>query len=52
MTEPEYRTAEILEELESVDQLSPAEEIATYEQVLAQLTELMNAPEEQGPGAI
>lgn len=52
MIEPEYRAAEILEHLESVDQLRPAEELASYEQVLAQLTELLNAPEEQGPGVV
>lgn len=52
MTEPEHRTADILEHLESVAQLRPAEELATYEHVLSQLTELLNAPEEHGPGAV
>ncbi|NLZ97751.1 MAG: hypothetical protein GX920_02865 [Micrococcus sp.] len=52
MTEPRYRTAEILAQLEHVDQQRPAEELATYEHVLAQLTELLNAPEEHGPGGV
>lgn len=42
--------AEILEQLDDVHELSPAQELATYEQVLAELTELLNAPEEYGPG--
>lgn len=52
MTEPRNRTAEILAQLEHVDQQRPAEELAIYEYVLAQLTELLNAPEEHGPGAV
>lgn len=36
--------------LEDVEKLRPAEELATYEQVLVELTELLNAPDEQGPG--
>jgi len=36
--------------LQGVDELLPAEELAVYEQVLADLTELLNAPEEHGPG--
>lgn len=52
MTQPEYQTAAILSHLEDIDQLRPAEELTTYEQVLEQLTELLNAPEEHGPGAV
>lgn len=36
--------------LDNVDHLLPAEELAVYEQVLAQLTDLLNAPEEHAPG--
>lgn len=36
--------------LKDVDELRPADELAAYEQVLAELTELLNAPDEQGPG--
>ena len=38
--------------LDDVDQLRPTEEIAVYEQVLSQLTELLNAPEDHGPGVV
>lgn len=51
MTEPERQTSAILGHLEQVDQLRPAEELQVYEDVLAQLTELLNAPEDPGPGA-
>ncbi|WP_022870589.1 hypothetical protein [Yaniella halotolerans] len=50
MADPQHRTVQILSQLEGVDQLSPSDEIATFEQVLSALTELLNAPEEQGPG--
>lgn len=52
MTEPQHRTAEILAPLENVDQLTSSDELATYEHVLSDLTELLNAPEEHGPGAV
>lgn len=51
MTEPERQTAEIISQLDNIDQLRPAEELQSYEAVLAQLTELLNAPEDHGPGA-
>lgn len=41
--------AEIAERLEGVGELSPADELTTYERVLAELTELLNAPEEHRP---
>lgn len=50
MADPQHRTVQILSQLEGVDQLSPSDEIATFEKVLSALTELLNAPEEQGPG--
>ena len=37
--------------LDDVHNLSPADELARYEQVLADLTELLNAPEDHGPGS-
>lgn len=52
MTEPEDQTAEILAHLEGIDQLRPADELATYEHVLEQLNEMLNAPEDHGPGVI
>lgn len=51
MTEPQQQTAEILTQLEHVDQLSPSEELATYEHVLSDLTELLNVSEDR-PGAV
>lgn len=41
--------AHVQSALDNVDELRPAEELAVYEDVLAQLTELLNAPEEHGP---
>ncbi|NWN88951.1 MAG: hypothetical protein HLX51_10525 [Micrococcaceae bacterium] len=51
MTDHTHLTAEILTKIDGVDQLRPADELAAYEQVLTELTELLNAPETQGPGA-
>ncbi|WP_161485787.1 hypothetical protein [Enteractinococcus helveticum] len=42
--------AEVAAQLADVHELSPADELATYERVLTELTELLNAPEEHGPG--
>ncbi len=50
MTDFPALPAEILQQLEGVQELSPADELAAYEQVLADLTELLNAPEERGSG--
>ena len=41
---------DVAEQLADVHELSPADELATYERVLTELTELLNAPEELGPG--
>lgn len=41
---------DVAEQLADVHELSPADELATYERVLTKLTELLNAPEEHGPG--
>lgn len=51
MTESADPTVDILATLHGVDELRPADELATYEHVLTALTELLNAPEEHGPGA-
>ncbi|GAA2029795.1 hypothetical protein GCM10009720_07080 [Yaniella flava] len=51
MTDHTNLTGDILAKLDGVDQLRPADELAAYEQVLTELTELLNAPETQGPGA-
>lgn len=51
MTEPTDPAVDILATLDGVDELRPAEELATYEHVLAAMTELLNAPEEHSPGA-
>ena len=50
MRDMQNLTTEIAEQLDGVAELSPADELATYERVLAELTELLNAPEEHVPG--
>lgn len=50
MTEPERQATEIISQLDQVDQLRPAEELHAYETVLGQLTEMLNASEDYGPG--
>jgi hypothetical protein len=50
MTEQHDVPAQVEAALEHVDELRPAEELAVYEQVLVKLTELLNAPDERGPG--
>lgn len=50
MTDSETLPQQLHAFLENVEELRPAEELATYEQVLAELTELLNAPDEHGPG--
>lgn len=47
----EYKvTEQVQAALADVTRLSPAKELASYEQVLHQLTELLNAPDEHGLG--
>lgn len=50
MTDPETVAQHLQSALDHVSDLRPAEELAAYEQVLAELTELLNAPDEHGPG--
>lgn len=53
MTEqPHLQPTDILGPLEGIDELPPSEELAVYEQVLADLTELLNAPDEHAPGDV
>lgn len=51
MAEAQHLTAELLAKLDGVEQLSPSAELATYEHVLGELTQLLNSPEASGPGA-
>lgn len=48
MTEPERQTSKILAHLEGIDELRPAEELQTYENVLSQLTEMLNGSDDFG----
>lgn len=50
MRDVQNLSAEVAEQLADVHELSPADELATYERLLTELTELLNAPEEHGPG--
>ena len=50
MAESHDVAAQLTAALDNIDQLRPAEELAVYKQVLAQLSDLLNAPEEQAPG--
>lgn len=50
MIEPERQTGHILARLQGIDELRPAEELQAYEHVLAQLTDLLNAPEDHDLG--
>lgn len=50
MTESENVAQHLRAALENVADLRPAEELAVYEQVLGELTDLLNAPDEHGPG--
>lgn len=52
MTESDDLVMQVQTALDGVDQLRPVEELAVYEQVLAQLTEFLNAPEDHGPGVV
>ncbi|HEY4535878.1 MAG TPA: hypothetical protein VIG71_07900 [Enteractinococcus sp.] len=51
MPELQQLSEHINARLDDVHNLSPADELARYEQVLADLTELLNAPEDHGPGS-
>lgn len=50
MTDTNKVAKQIQAALADIGQLRPAEERAAYEQVLAQLTDLLNTPDESGPG--
>jgi len=50
MADSDKVTEQVQAALADVAQLRPAEELAAYEQVLDQLTALLNAPDEHGPG--
>lgn len=52
MSEPHDLVSQVQSALDDVDQLRPTEELAVYEQVLSQLTALLNAPEDHGPGVV
>jgi hypothetical protein len=50
MTDAHNVADQVQDALAHVDELRPAEELALYEEVLTQLTDLLNAPEETAPG--
>lgn len=50
MSHFDLRVDQILARLDDVDSLRPNDELAAYEGVLEDLTELLNAPDEYGPG--
>ena len=52
MSESHEVATQLTAALDNIDQLRPAEELAVYEQVLTQLTDLLNAPDERAPGDI
>ena len=50
MSHFDHRAEQILARLDDVDRLRPDDELSAYEGVLEYLTELLNAPDEYGPG--
>lgn len=50
MSHFDQRTDQILARLNAVAELRPVDELAVYDSVLEDLTELLNAPDEYGPG--
>lgn len=50
MSIPHNSTDRFAAALADIDRLRPAEELAVYEQILEQLTDMLNTPEEPTPG--